>query len=199
MQTLLLTALMMAGAPQAPGAGQAPLSIDGGNALFDKGITYEAFLAAADSRPEAWKANSNRAKPSAALVDRLKKAGDGLRLVVVAVAACSDSVHTVPYVAKLADNAGIPLRVVTPADGKAIQDAFKTPDGRGATATVALVRGDKVVAAWVERPVALQTWILGPGSSLPQSERMDRKFGWYEWDRGESTITELVELAERHR
>lgn len=192
MQTLLLAVLMVAGAVQAP-------RVIDGNALFTQGITYEGFLASADSRPEVWKANSKRAHPSAALVERMKKAGDGLRLVVVAVAACSDSVHTVPYIAKLASEAGIPLRVVDPAVGALIQTAFTTPDGRGATATVALLRGDKVVGAWVERPVALQTWLLGPASTLPQSERMDRKFGWYEWDRGESTMAELVELAERNR
>lgn len=192
MQTVLLTLVMLAGAAQAPQA------IDG-NALFAQGKSYEDFLATADARPEVWKANTTRGKPSAALVDRLKKAGDGLRLVVVAVAACSDSVHTVPYIANLAREAGVPLRIVDPTVGAQVQAAFKTPDGRGATATVALLRGDKVVGAWVERPVALQTWILGPGSALPQAERMDRKFGWYEWDRGESTIAELVELAERHR
>ncbi|MCR4373492.1 MAG: thioredoxin family protein [Acidobacteria bacterium] len=192
MPSLFLTVLMMAGAAQAP-------QVIDGNALFTQGTTYEGFLASANSRPEVWQANSKRANPSAALVERLKKAGDGLRLVVVAAAACSDSLHTVPYVAKLASAAGIPLRVVDATVGAPIQAAFKTPDGRGATATVALLRGDKVVAAWVERPVALQTWLLGPASTLPQSERMDRKFGWYEWDRGESTMAELVELAERNR
>ena len=191
MQTFLLTILMFA-------AVQAPQGLKGG-AIFDQGKPYEDFLAAADSRPEVWKGNTNRSRPSAALVDRLKKAGEGLRFVVVATAACSDSVHTVPYVAVLAREAGVPLRVVDPALGKPIQDAFKTPDGRGATATVAVLRGDKIVGAWVERPVALQTWILGPGSSLSQAERMDRKFGWYEWDRGESTIAELVDLVERLR
>ncbi len=64
---------------------------------------------------------------------------------------------------------------------------------------MALLRGDRVVAAWVERPVALQTWLLGPASALPQAERMERKFGWYEWDRGESTMAELVALVERHK
>jgi len=108
-------------------------------------------------------------------------------------------VHTVPYVAVLAREAGVPLRVVDPTVGRPIQDAFKTPDGRGATATIAVLRGDKIVGAWVERPVVLQTWILGPGSSLSQGDRMDRKFGWYEWDRGESTMAELVDLVERLR
>jgi len=192
MQMLLLTVLTLVGAAQAPQA------IDG-NAIFAQGKTYEEFLAAADARPEVWKNNTDRGKPSAALVARLKAAGEGLRLVVVAVAACSDSVHTVPYVANLAKEAGIPLRVVDPTIGASIQAAFRTPDGRGATATVALLRGDKVVGAWVERPVALQTWILGPGSVLSQEDRMARKFGWYEWDRGESTIAELVELVERLR
>lgn len=192
MQTLLWTMLTLAV------AAQAPQGLNGG-AIFDQGKPYEDFLATADSRPEVWKGNTNRSRPSAALVDRLKKASEGLRFVVVATAACSDSVHTVPYVAVLAREAGVPLRVVDPTVGRPIQDAFKTPDGRGATATVAVLRGDKIVGAWVERPVALQTWILGPGSSLSQAERMDRKFGWYEWDRGESTIAELVELVERLR
>ena len=104
-----------------------------------------------------------------------------------------------PYIAVLAREAGVPLRIVTPSVGKPIQDAFKTPDGRGATPTVAILRGDKVVAAWVERPVALQTWMIGPATSLSSADRMDRKFGWYEWDRGESTIAELVDIVERNK
>lgn len=177
---------------------QVPQAINGA-AIFDLGKPYEDFVASADSRPEAWKANTKRARPSAALVDRLKKASDGLRFVVVATAACSDSVHTVPYIAVLAREAGVPLRIVDPATGRQIQDAFKTPDGRGATPTVAILRGDKVVGAWVERPVVLQTWMIGPATALSSSDRMDRKFGWYEWDRGESTISELVAMVERVR
>ena len=81
MQTFLLTILMFA-------AVQAPQGLNGG-AIFDQGKPYEDFLAAADSRPEVWKGNTTRSRPSAALVDRLKKAGEGLRFVVVATAACS--------------------------------------------------------------------------------------------------------------
>jgi hypothetical protein len=167
--------------------------------LFDQGVTFEDFLKSADSRAETWRNNAARAKPSRELVDRLKAAGSDLRLLVVAVAACSDSVHTVPYVAVLAREAGIPLRIVNSDVGKSVMEAHRTPDGRAATATVALMRGDRIVGAWVERPVALQTWLLGPAASLPQGERMDRKFGWYEWDRGESTMAEVVALAERLR
>lgn len=173
--------------------------ITGGSLLFEQGRTWDDFLATADSRPETWKGNAARSRPSKELVDRLKAAAGDLRLLVVAVAACSDSVHTVPYVATLAREAGVPLRIVDSTVGKPVMDAFKSPDGRGATATVALLRGDRLVAAWVERPEALQTWLLGPASTLPQAERMERKFGWYEWDRGESTMAELVALVERHK
>lgn len=173
--------------------------ITGGSALFEQGKTWEEFLAAADARPETWKGNAARSRPSRELVTRLKDAAGDLRLLVVAVAACSDSVHTVPYVAALAREAGVPLRIVDNKVGKPVMDAFKTPDGRGATATVALLRGDRIVAAWVERPEQLQTWLLGPASSLAPEERMERKFAWYEWDRGESTMAELVALVERHK
>lgn len=194
MLSVLLTLIALAAPAQ---ASQQPIL--GGSVLFEQGKTWEDFLASADSRPETWKANAARSRPSKELVDRLKSAAGDLRLVVVAVAACSDSVHTVPYVATLAREAGVPLRIVDSNVGKPVMEAFKTPDGRGATATVALLRGDRLVAAWVERPVALQTWLLGPASSLPQAERMDRKFGWYEWDRGESTMAELVALVERYK
>ncbi len=193
MLNALLTVLILV-APQQPSQ-----LITGGSVLFEQGKTWEDFLAAADSRPEVWKGNAARSRPSKELVDRLKAAAGDLRLVVVAVAACSDSVHTVPYVATLAREAGVPLRIVDNKVGKPIMDAFKTPDGRGATATVALLRGDVLVAAWVERPVQLQTWLLGPAASLSQEDRMARKFGWYEWDRGESTMAELVALVERHK
>lgn len=191
--TALLLALALVASSQASQAPAADV------ALFDRGVTWEAFLEAADARVETWKNNAGRARPAKELVDRLKAVSDDLRLLVVAVPACSDSVHTVPYVAALAKEAGVPLRIVDSTVGKSVMESFRTPDGRAATATVALLRGDRIVGAWVERPVALQSWLLGPASSLPQAERMDRKFGWYEWDRGESTIAELVALAEKYR
>lgn len=169
-------------------------------ALFDQGKTFEEFLASADARVDTWRGNAGRARPPKELVDRLKAAaGSDLKLLVVAIAACSDSVHTVPYVAALAREAGVPLRIVDSTVGQSVMEAHRTPDGRAATATVAVMRGDRIVGAWVERPVVLQTWLLGPAASLEQNERQDRKFGWYEWDRGESTMAELVALAERLR
>jgi len=194
MMSLLVSLVMLMSPVQLT---QAP--VPGGAALFAQGATWEDFLASADSRAETWKANAKRSRPAPELVQRLKDASADLQLLVVAVAACSDSVHTVPYVAALAREAGVPLRIVNADAGKFVMEVFRSPDGRTATATVALLKGDRIVAAWVERPEALQTWLLGPGAALTQDERMARKFGWYEWDRGESTMAELVALAERHK
>jgi hypothetical protein len=170
-----------------------------GAALFDQGRTWDSFLAAADARQDTWTTNTSRSRPPRELVERLRGAGDGLRFLVVAVASCSDSVHTVPYLATLALEADIPLRILDSTAGKPVMDAFRTPDGRGATPTVAILRGDRIVAAWVEQPADLQAWWLGPARALPAPERLQRKFGWYEWDRGEMTMREIVALVERHR
>ncbi len=193
MISLLLAVLAIAAPAQ---TSPSPLN---GSAMFDQGKTWDDFLASADARVESWRANAARNTPSKELVGRLKAAGGDLRLLVVAAHACSDSAHTVPYVAALARDAGVPLRIVDANVGARVMESFRTPDGRAATPTVALMRGDRIVGAWVERPQALQAWLLGPASALPMRERIDRKFGWYEWDRGESTIAEVVALAERLR
>jgi hypothetical protein len=193
MLSLLLIMATLAVPAQAPVVSPSPA------AMFDQGRTWDDFLAAANARADAWRANAARSAPPKALVERLRAAAGDLRLLVVAAHACSDSAHTVPYIAALARDAGVPLRIIDATVGQSVMEAYRTPDGRAATPTVALVRGDRIVGAWVERPHVLQSWLLGPASSLPTADRMDRKFGWYEWDRGESTLAEIVDLAERLR
>lgn len=166
-------------------------------AMFDRGASFEAFLAGARARRDLWLQNADRAAPSPAMVQRLKAAGDGLRLLAIAEASCSDSVSTIPYVATLAEQAGIDLRIVGRAVGLPIMEQHHTPDGRPATPTIVLLRGDRVAGVFVERPSALQAWMLSePVQALPVDERVSRKMSWYDWDRGESTVAELVALAE---
>lgn len=169
-------------------------------ALYARGITWEAFLDAAEARKELWHSNAERASAPDALVERLRAAGDGLRILAVAVDACSDSVSTVPYLAALASKAGVPLRIVDSTVGRAVMDAHHTPDGRGATPTIVLLRGNDVAGVFVERPRALQDWMLSDfAQSLPSAERVERKMSWYDWDRGASTLAEIVALAEGAR
>ena|SRR5688572_366261 len=166
-------------------------------ALFAQGATYDAFLENATAQKATWQANTARAAVAPEVVERFKKAAGGLTLLVIAEAACSDSVQTLPYVAKLASLAGVEMRIVNKAAGQSLLERHKSPDDRTATPTIVLLRDGKDAGAFVERPVTLQTWMIGAARALSQQERLSRKTSWYEWDRGDSTVAEVVALAEK--
>jgi hypothetical protein len=183
---LILTISTVVATPQAP----APA------ALFDEGVTFQQFMSDVRSQPRLWQQNAARPDPPGEIVDRMKRASAGLKLLAVSEAACSDSVQTVPYIARLAALAGVELRIVTKARGLPLLEQHRTPDGRTATPTIILLRDGKDVGAWVERPEALQTWFLAH-RDLSTRERLERKTSWYDWDRGATTLAEIVALAER--
>ena len=166
-------------------------------ALYSQGVTYEAFLESATAQKATWQANNARATVPADVVERFKKAAAGLTLLVIAEAACSDSVQTLPYVAKLASLAGVEMRIVSKSSGQGLLVHHKSPDDRTATPTIVLLRDGKDAGAFVERPATLQAWMIGPARALSQQDRLSRKTSWYEWDRGDSTVAELVALAEK--
>lgn len=39
--------------------------------------------------------------------------------------------------------------------------------------------------------------MIGMAQTLSQPERMSRKTAWYDWDRGDSAVAEVVALAEK--
>jgi hypothetical protein len=172
---------------------QTPASL---TTMLDQGLSWTDYLASTKQQRETWVRNAGRAVPDE-LVDRLKKAGAGLRLLVVAEDWCSDSVNSIPYLGTLATKAGIDLRVINSQVGKTLMEAHRTPDGRAATPTVILVRDGKEAAAWVERPAVLQTWFVGMADKIDTSERQQRKLNWYDWSRGDDALREIVALAER--
>jgi len=165
-------------------------------AMYQAGMSWDQFLAGAKVQRDTWLKNAGREVPPG-LVDRLKRAGSGLRLLVITADWCGDSVHSVPYIAKLTSRAGVELRVVDFRTGKSVMEANRTPDGRASTPTVVLMRGDQEVAVWVERPATLQWWFLGMTGQLSDEERLERKMAWYEWNRGADALTEIVVLAEQ--
>ncbi len=165
-------------------------------AMYSRGVTWDQFLASTRVQRETWLKNSERAV-APGLVERFRRAGDGLRLLVITADWCPDSLHSVPYLARLASGAGVDMRLVDFKTGKAIMDAHRTPDGRASTPTVILLRGDQEVAAWVERPASLQWWYLGMADAISEEELLERKMSWYDWNRGSDALTEIVVLAEK--
>ncbi len=165
-------------------------------AIYTRGVSWDAYLAGTRAQRETWLTNAGRAV-SPGLVERFRRAGDDLQLLVITADWCGDSVHSVPYLATLAERAGVGLRVVDFRTGKAVMEAHRTPDGRASTPTVLLLRDGKEVASWVERPAALQWWFLGSSGQIGDDERLERKMSWYDWNRGSDALTEIVVLAEQ--
>lgn len=165
-------------------------------AVFEHAMPWTDYLASTKQQRDIWVRNAGRDVP-AALVGRLRKAGTGLQLLVVAEDWCADSVNSIPYLGTLAGKAGVDMRVVNSEVGKPFMEAHRTPDGRAATPTVILIRDGKEVASWTERPAALQTWFLDMNGKIEQAERQQRKTSWYEWSRGSDALQEIVVLAEQ--
>ena len=166
--------------------------------LFERGVTMEQFLAAAKSRREQWLRNYGDAIVPDALVTKGGAAAGPWKLLVVAVDGCSDSVNTIPYIAKLAEKIpGVELRIVDSDVGRSVMDAHRTPDGRGATPTVILLDGSyEERGCWIERPAELREWMLENKGKVKDSELFERKMAWYAADKGEKTMAEIAAMLE---
>jgi len=110
------------------------------NHLFEAGATWDHFLDRVDRQRELWLRTSSEATVSTEMVERVRRVGRDLQLLVVAEDWCPDSAYSVPYVARLAALAQVPMRVVDRATGEPAMRAHRTPDGRTATPTVVLFR-----------------------------------------------------------
>ncbi len=166
--------------------------------LFDGGITMDDFLAAAKARREQWLRNYEQSAVPDAVLATARSAPGPWRLLVVAVDGCSDSVNTVPYIARLAQRlVGVELRIVNSDVGRAVMNAHRTPDGRGATPTVILLDANyEERGCWIERPSELRSWMLDNRAKVKESELFDHKMAWYEADKGGTTIAEIAAMIE---
>jgi hypothetical protein len=168
--------------------------------LYERGVSFAAFLDKAESRREEWKANYKNALPDSEAVVKVRGIEGRRRILAVTIASCSDSVNTMPYLAKLVEAVPdhLELRTIDPEVGRPVMEAHRTPDGRAATPTVVILdeRG-RFLSAWSERPSELQTWYIQEGKSLERQQFINRKAKWYADDRGRSTVKEIVALLTR--
>jgi len=182
--SLLLLVSLQAGAPES-----AP--------LFEAGQTWEHYLGRVDRQRELWLRTSAEATVSPELVERVRRAGQDLQILVVAEDWCPDSAYSVPYVVRLAALAHIPIRILDRATGESLMRAHRTADGRTATPTVVLLRRGLDVGAWVERPAVLQELFRSIADSPENARRFAQRGDWYDADRGVTVLKEIVALVEQ--
>jgi hypothetical protein len=159
--------------------------------VYAAGKSFPDFLAAAKNRKEQWQGNyATGASVDATMVARVNAVQGKWYLLVVAVDGCSDSVSTVPYLARLLEQTpNVEMRIVSPDQAKWVQEAHPTPDGRAATPTMILLdslwneRG-----CFIERPEELRTWL--------KDNDFAKKMDWYASDSGRTTVATMVGVIE---
>jgi hypothetical protein len=166
-------------------------------ALFERGLTFSQFLAHVTAQRPVWMQNAARTDIAPDAIERLKRVRGGLRILVVAEDWCPDSVHTVPYVANLAAASGVELRIVDRTAGDAVMAQHPARDGRKVTPTIVLFRNDRDVGAWIERPAILQELFFSMATNPESARQFAARASWYEHDRGQTTLDEVIALAEQ--
>lgn len=164
--------------------------------LFEQGESFDLFARRAAAHRALWTVRAGTSD-GPELRDRLRRVSADLRLLVVAEDWCVDSANTVPFLSRLADGAGVPLRVIGRVAGRALMDAHRTSDGRHATPLVVFIRSGRDAGAWVERPAELQHLFRTVGRSADAARAFSDRQAWYDRDRGHSALLEIVQLAEQ--
>ena len=166
--------------------------------LFDQGIEFTEFLEDAERRRDTWHRNYENTLIEPGALERARALGGAWRLLVVAEDWCGDSANTIPYLARLVEAVdALEMRVVNSTVGRELMEAHRTPDGRGATPTVLVLDPEgRERGCWIERPGVLQDWWLGNEDRLEQSTLLDRKYSWYDFDAGEHTISDVLDVLE---
>ena len=166
--------------------------------LFREGKTFAEFLDAAKARREMWLSNYKDAAVPDALLTRALAVPGPWKILVVAVDGCSDSVNTIPYIAKLAKQLPqVELRIINSTVGKEVMEAHRTPDGRAATPTIVLLDSTFVEkGCFIERPPELQARMAEQKEKQSGDAAFEGKMKWYEGDKGQSTIQQIVVLLE---
>ena len=203
MTPILITLLMAtptASTAVTPLCGNAPVAApDTLEALYQTGRDFATFYEAAEGRREVLVGTYERASVPPDLVARILAAGGPWRILAVAMDGCSDSVNSLPYLARLVEAAdNLDLRIIDSRVGRFLMDERPTPDGRAATPTILLLDASgREVGCWIERPAALQQWMDEHRETLADDALFEGKMAWYREDAGRETLREIVELVER--
>ncbi len=132
--------------------------------LWQEATTYERFAAEVEDLRGLWEGVYQKASIPEWAIDKARARGQGARFLVINEDWCWDGANTVPYVAKLADEAGdVEVRIIE-------------------------------LGHWGPRPRELQAWATEKKGSLPKREFYGEMRRWHVNDGGESVIREVLEL-----
>jgi hypothetical protein len=169
--------------------------------VYGSAAPWSEFYAGADARRAIWERNWTEGRVPEDLLERARATGGPWKILAITEAGCSDSVNTIPYLARLAEALeSTELRVVNSTVGRPWMEAHRSPDGRASTPTVLLLDENwEIRGCWIEQPVGLQAFWLDVVARDAMAQEVGRKMAWYEEEAGQETLREFVEVMEAAR
>lgn len=167
--------------------------------LWDRAFPYSRFTREAKQNCALWTGVYRLARiPGWALADA--RASSGSRLLVIAEDWCGDGANTMPYLAKLGEEAGgLELRVLRRDEHPEVMDRYLTGTARAIPIVIVLDETFHELGHWGPRPAELQRWLLETRHSLPKDQIYPQARRWYARDKGESTLREVLALVTERR
>ena len=162
---------------------------------FEAAATFPEYLDLVEKNRELWHAVHDRVRIPDEVLDEARRMPGGWHLLALSEDWCGDAVNTLPAVARLADEAGWELRVMSRDDNPDVMDSHLT-NGRSRSIPVVIVYDEDFheVGWWGPRPGELQAWVLGEGLAMPSPERYKVVRRWYAQDKARTTLGEILGL-----
>ena len=165
---------------------------------FELAPTFDEYLEGVEENADLWRAVYHRVRITEALLKRGRAIPGVRRLAALSEDWCGDAANTLPVVARLAQALGWDLRVFGRDANPDLMDAHLTGGTSRAIPVVIVYDEDwNELGWWGPRPHEPQEWVLREGLLIPSAERYKILRRWYARDGGVSTVTELLEVAER--
>ncbi|MGD8729892.1 MAG: thioredoxin family protein [Gemmatimonadota bacterium] len=165
-------------------------------ARFEAAATFEEYLEGVEKNRDLWHGVYERVRLPEELVAEARTLSGSRHLLAISEDWCGDAVNTLPVVARLAEEVGWDLRVVSRDDNPDLMDNHLT-NGRSRSIPVVIVYDEDFgeIGWWGPRPGELQDWVLSEGLAMPSPERYKVVRRWYARDHGRTTLRELVGLV----
>lgn len=164
------------------------------NALWERALSYDGFVRQSTRQCGLWSGVYRLAQIPRWAIDRAA-AGGRLRLLVLAEDWCGDASSTIPYLARLAEQApNVELRILRRDEHPDVMDRYLTGRSRAIPIVLVLDADCREIGHWGPRPSELGSWVRRARETKPTPALYPQIRRWYARDKGETTLREILSL-----
>jgi hypothetical protein len=166
--------------------------------LWDQALPYHQFVQDAGANRELWNGMYRIARIPDWALAATRATATKHRLLVIAEDWCGDGTSTIPYLARLADSSPcVEVRVLRRDEHPAVMDHYLTGTARAIPIVIVLDDDFRERGHWGPRPAALEAWAGEARKTMEKAALFPLIRRWYARDKGESTMREVLQIAEQ--